>query len=318
MQTPFNCAVCGQLVDPRLAHPACSQTCGSEQCKATYYRQCIRVFDQHRQQQRIKEFQQRGFDMVTCAVCNRHFEMIGYNHLKTHGLTVQEYAELYPELPRLNSRMKQQRGRESKKRSRYLHYNGNQIDQKFHEFITGCLLGDGSLERRSKVRNARYVEGGSNPKYLEWKYNFIKQYFPCSFDERLSAPHTKTRKRYQGWWLRTTVHPEITKLHAQWYSSQKVIPQNIIQKYLTDFALTVWFCDDGCSTEGIFFYTFGFSEAEVRFLSTLLQSRFDLFSSILKNQQNQFMIRLNAESKKRFRKITSKFIIPGMEYKLDF
>ncbi|MFP5272728.1 hypothetical protein [Coleofasciculus sp.] len=112
MQTPFNCAVCGQLVAPRLAHPACSKTCGSEQCKATYYRQCIRVFDQHRQQQRIKEFQQRGFDMVTCAVCNRQFEMIGYKHLKTHGLTVQEYAELYPDLPRLNSRMKQQRGRE--------------------------------------------------------------------------------------------------------------------------------------------------------------------------------------------------------------
>jgi len=83
MQTPFNCAVCGQLVDPRLAHPACSQTCGSEQCKATYYRQCIKVFDQHRQQQRIKEFQQRGFDMVTCAICNRQFEMIGYKHLKT-------------------------------------------------------------------------------------------------------------------------------------------------------------------------------------------------------------------------------------------
>lgn len=318
MQTSFNCVVCGQPVNPRFAHHACSQTCGSAECQATYQQQCTKIFDQRRQQQRIKKLQQQGVDMVTCAVCNRQFEMIGYNHLKTHGLTVQEYAELYPDWPRLNSRMKQQRGRESQKRSRYLHYNGNQIDQKFHEFITGCLLGDGSLERRSKVRNARYAEGGSNQKYLEWKYNFLKQYFPCSFNERLSAPHTKTRKRYQGWWLRTTVHPEITKLHAQWYSSQKVIPQDMIQKYLTDFALTVWFCDDGCSTEGIFFYTFGFSESEVIFLANLLKSRFGLSSSILENQNQQFMIRLDAESKKRFRTIASKFKIPGMEYKLDF
>ncbi|MFP5272729.1 hypothetical protein [Coleofasciculus sp.] len=199
-----------------------------------------------------------------------------------------------------------------------MQYNGKKIDQKFHEFITGCLLGDGSLERQSKRRNARYAEGGSNQKYLEWKHNFLKQYFPCSFDERLSSPHTKTGKRYQGWWLKTTVHPEITKLHSQWYSSQKVIPTDIIQKYLTDFALTVWFCDDGCSTEGIFFYTFGFSELEVKLLADILKSRFGLSSSILENQRNQFMIRLDAESKKRFRKITSKFEIPGMQYKLIF
>jgi|GEM_PF-4617472 len=33
--------------------------------------------------------------MVTCAVRNQQFEMIHYNHLKTHGLTVKEYKKLY-------------------------------------------------------------------------------------------------------------------------------------------------------------------------------------------------------------------------------
>ena len=179
-------------------------------------------------------------------------------------------------------------------------------------------MGDGCLERRSSKRNARYAEGGSNQKYLEWKYKFISQYFSCSFNERISSPHTKTGKRYQGWWLRTKVHPVLTELHSQWYSEAKAIPEKLIKKYLTKFALAVWFCDDGCSSGSANFYTMAFSDNEVEFLAALLESRFDLCGSILKNQKNQPFIRLSADSKRKLSKIISKFSIPGMEYKLDF
>ncbi|WP_019505246.1 LAGLIDADG endonuclease [Pleurocapsa sp. PCC 7319] len=318
MVQPFNCLVCSKKVEPNLVHPACRRTCGSPECQAIYKKQLAVKADYCRQRNRIEQLKEQDIDLVTCAVCNQQFEMIGYSHLRTHGLTTKEYKILYPNFPVLNSRIQQQRGKEAAGRSHYLNYKGKKPDKELYEFLTGSLLGDGCLERRSSKRNARYAEGGSNQKYLEWKYKFISQYFSCSFNERISSPHTKTGKRYQGWWLRTKVHPVLTELHSQWYSEAKVIPEKLIKKYLTKFALAVWFCDDGCSSGSANFYTMAFSDNEVEFLAALLESRFDLCGSILKNQKNQPFIRLSADSKRKLSKIVSKFSIPGMEYKLDF
>jgi hypothetical protein len=318
MREPFNCKVCGKIVDPSSAHPACRRTCGNAQCQAVYNRQCSAQADRCRQRNRIEQLQLQGIDLVTCAVCDRPFEMIHHNHLKTHGLTVKEYKKLYPDLPTLNSRMKQTRGQVALTRSHYLNYSGKDPDKELYEFLTGALLGDGYLEKRSGKLNVRYAEGGANQKYLEWKYQFLSQYFSCSFSERISSPHTKTGKRYRGWWFRTKVHPILTEIHAQWYQDRKIVPQSFISQYLTEFALIVWFCDDGCSTGGIQFYTLAFSDNEVEFLAALLKTRFDLNGSILRNKKKQPWIKLNAESKRKFRKIASKFSIPGMEYKMNF
>jgi LAGLIDADG DNA endonuclease family len=318
MEKPFNCLVCGQFVDPRYTHPACSKTCGSSECQAIYYKQLSKKIDQNRQRKYIEDLKKQGVTMVTCEVCNQEFEIIGYHHLKTHGLTIKEYDLLYPNCLRLNSRIKQQKARQAIKRSDYLTYNGKNPDQQLNEFLTGCLLGDGSLEKQKNKLNARYAEGGSNEKYLRWKYQFLSQYFPCSFNYRLSAPHSKTGKQYQGWWLRTSVHPFLTQLHSQWYQNHKITPQDLITKYLTEFALIVWFCDDGCSTDRIAFYTMGFTDDEAKFLLNLLNSRFGLNGTILRNSNNQPFIKLNAKSKRKFREITSKFSIAGMKYKLNF
>ena len=162
MRKPFNCLVCGIKVNPDLVRYACHRTCGSSECQAIYQKRSIAKADRRRQRNRIEKLKQQGFDLVTCAVCKQQFEMIGFNHLKTHGLTTEEYKKLYPNRALLNSRMKLQRGKEAIKRSRYLSYDGKKPDKKLYEFLTGCLLGDGSLEKRKSKRNARYAEGGSN------------------------------------------------------------------------------------------------------------------------------------------------------------
>lgn len=318
MEKPFNCLVCDQFVDPLYSHPACSKTCGSSECQAIYSKQLSKKMDQNRQRKYIEGLKKQGVAMVNCAVCNQEFEMIGYHHLKTHHLTVKEYDQLYPNSPRLNLRLKQQRAMEAIKRSNYLTYHGKTPDQLLNEFFTGCLLGDGSLEKPKNKMNARYAEGGNNEKYLKWKHEFLNQYFPCSFNYRVSRPHTKTGKQYQGWWVRTSVHPFLTELYSQWYQNYKMIPKDFITKYLTDFALAVWFCDDGCSSGSINFYTMSFGIEEVSFLFDLLNMRFGITGSILRNKSNQYFIRLNADSKRKFREIMSQFTIPGMEYKLSF
>ena len=309
---------CGKKVVVDRANPACRHTCGDTECQAVYQKQYSAQMERYRQRNRIERLQQQGFDLVTCVVCDRQFEMIGQSHLKTHGLTVDEYKTLYPDSPRCNSRIKKQRGREALKRSHYLDYGGKDPDQELYQFLTGSLLGDASLEKEASKLNARYAEGAANQQYLEWKYKFISQYFSCTFNERLSSPHTKTGKQYQGWWLKTTVHPVLTKIHSQWYEPKKIIPKSFLAEYLTEFALTIWFCDDGCSTGAVRFYPMAFSDDEVKFIVSLLESRFNLYGSILRNKKNQPFINLDANSRKIFREIVSKFSIPGMEYKLNF
>jgi hypothetical protein len=318
MTQAFNCRVCGEFVQPGKTHPCrCKHTCGKPECQKIHIKQEIKKHDEQRQRQRIAQRKQSGIDLVTCQVCGKEFEMIHYRHLKTHEMTVSEYKKMYPNAPTLNSRTKQTRGEGAISQSHYLTYSGKEPDSRLLEFLTGALLGDGSLEKRKLRKNARYAEGGNNQAYLEWKHQLMCEYFHCTFFERLSKPDKRTGKRYHGWWLRTSIHPLLTDLHRQWYQPHKVVPMDLINRYLTEFALTVWFCDDGYSGSGIFLYPLSFSHVESQFLQEILYDRFRLSFSLLTNSKNQPLFRLQAGSRYRFREIVGAFDIPGMAYKLE-
>lgn len=64
---------------------------------------------------------------------------------------------------------------------KYKSYLGKNIDNDFLEFLIGLLLGDGFLEKGKKKFNVCYVEGGVNKEYINWKFNFLKDYFYCIF-----------------------------------------------------------------------------------------------------------------------------------------
>lgn len=194
---------------------------------------------------------------------------------------------------------------------------GNELDSHLFEFLIGALLGDGSIEKRLNKANARYAEGGSNELYLRWKYEFLQQYFSCSWKERQSLPHPKTGKSYKGWWLRTTVHPLLTKWHLEWYESHKIVPKALVEKYLTEFALAIWFCDDGYSGRFSKLYTMAFSEEEVKFLANLLRSRFGLSSRVRMNKQKQPFICFPVFESQKIREIIAPFSLPGMAYKSE-
>jgi hypothetical protein len=309
------CVICGEIIVPYRYYRKEHKTCRRPECMKAYRKQKASVNDILRRKVQRTIEEQNGKEMIACAICGERFTIIQHTHLKRHELTVARYKELYPSADLMTEEARKTRATGSLIQSRYLKYPGKQPDSILYEFLIGSLLGDGSLEKRIDKLNARYAEGGSNKLYLKWKHGFLSEYFQCSFKERLSSPHTKSGKRYQGWWIRTTVHPLLTEWHNQWYEQRKVIPIKIVEKYLTEFALTVWFCDDGCSSNGSQLYTMAFSEEEVIFLSELLVSRFNLNNSILKNKQKQFFIRFRAAASRKLKEIIGSFRIPGMEYK---
>lgn len=311
------CIVCQQVIPVHIRHHL-RKLCDRLECKRIRDRGLCSRSDIQRRRLIRKDEADRGKEMVACAVCGEKFEIIQYSHLKRHGLRMDDYKRIYPERPLMTDYMKSKRGKGSLIQSRYLQYEGKPIDEEFLQFFAGALLGDGSLEKQKNKKNARYAEGSSNQAYLQWKCDFIRQYMHCTFNEKLSAPHVKSGKQYLGWWLRTSVHPDLTELHKLWYRERKVLPYLYLERYLTEFALAVWFCDDGYAAPdggSAYLYTHCFSLSEVEYLFVILHSKFKLPNKILFNKDKQPFIRFGRDSATRLRKIVAEFTLPGMEYK---
>lgn len=256
--------------------------------------------------------------MLRCAICGEPQRAIG-KHTAIHGISLADYRFKYPDAPLITpaARVLHGRGGSSQAQARRDAYQGQVPDQYLAEFLTGTLLGDGHLECRKK--NARYAEGGNNELYLRWKHSVLQRYFPTTFDQRLSAPHVRSGKRYQGWWIKTAVHPLLTEAHAAWYSGGvKRVPFDIVEQHLTEFALAVWFCDDGCAVKrrsNANLYTMGFQLSEVEFLQELLHRRFELPTNLLFNKKRQPFLQFGRASRIALQAILRRFSLPGMDYK---
>jgi hypothetical protein len=313
-----DCAICGQPITTVYTKGVQPKTCEAEACKKAYILQKAREGDVKRRADRRYKREQRGLELIPCEVCGERFEVIQHAHVKKHDLTLPQYRELYPNAPLMTERMREKRGKGSTSQAHYLSYKGKKPDRFLFEFLVGAMLGDGSLERQKNKKNARYAEGGSNEEYIKSKYYFLKQYFHCTFNERLSAPHVKSGKRYQGYWVRTSVHPVLTEWYELWYrDGVKIIPKEIVKEYFSLFTLLIWFCDDGCSSQQINFYTMAFSDDEVEFLADLLKSEFHLTAKIRRNKKKQPFLVLDSKSKKAFFEMCKVVKIPGMAYKLQ-
>jgi hypothetical protein len=250
-------------------------------------------------------------------VCGVKFESIA-SHLRRHQMKAKDYHARFPGAAIMSPRVRNGAQRGCSVRALHLAYDGLAPDARLLSFMTGALLGDGSLER-SKM-SARWAEAGNNSKYMAWKHAMLQQYFPCTFKKRTSAPHVKSGKRYTAWWLRTAVHPLLTEWHSRWYSDVKIVPRDMIKDHLDELALAVWFCDDGhrdlC---GSLIYTLSFAVDDVEFLRSVILDRFGIKTTLrmLKTKRRVLKpaIYVLAESRPILDAIVAKFAIPGMSYK---
>lgn len=290
------------------------KTCTDDECRRLALRDNWRAADKRKRAVLLAA----GVEMLRCAICGEPQQAIG-RHVSIHGMSLADYRTQYPGAPLSTPSVGVLRGKggESQGQSRRDAYQGQLPDPYLAEFLTGVLLGDGHLECRKK--NARYAEGGSNELYLRWKHSVLQRYFPTTFDQRLSAPHVRSGKRYQGWWIKTSAHPLLTEAHAAWYSGGiKGVPANIVEQHLTEFALAVWFCDDGCSLKDrstANLYTMAFQLSDVEFLQELLFRRFSLSTNILFNKKRQPYLSFGRASRIALQAILQRVALPGMDYK---
>lgn len=290
------------------------KTCVSAECRRLAQRDNFRAYENRKRAALLAA----GVEMLRCAICGEPQRAIG-RHVAIHGISLADYRTRYPDAPLIvpSVGVLRSKGSASQAQARRDAYQGQPPDKKLAEFLTGTLLGDGHLECRKK--NARYAEGGNNETYLQWKHSLLQRYFLTTFTQRLSAPHVRSGKRYLGWWIKTASHPLLTEAHKAWYSGGiKRVPVDIVEQHLTEFALAVWFYDDGCAIKRhgtASLYTMGFQLNEVEFLRELLLRRFNLSASIFFNKKRQPFLQFGRASRIALQAILRRFSLPGMDYK---
>lgn len=306
---PKPCPVCGDPM-PTGRHA----TCGDAACRKTRQQQYI---DEYVARRRAARREGAG-PLIRCEVCGQEQEVISYLHLAKHGLTVAEYRALYPEAPMACNAVRTKRGTSMDGRRKYLKYDGREPDRRLLSFLAGAMLGDGSLEA-SNV-HARYAEGGANEPYQRFKHALLKDYFPTTFRERLSKTDRRTGKRYRAWWVRTVVHPLLTEWRKAWYAGgKKVLPLKLVEEHLDEFALAIWYFDDGhlgTSCRNACLYTMDLTPDESAALADLLVRRFGIESRVRVNAKGQPYLYLGPAGRQRLLEVVRPHLAPGMAYKV--
>lgn len=192
------------------------------------------------------------------------------------------------------------------------------------EASIGLMLGDASLQTQNKGKTYRmkFEWGDKNKIYAEHVYALFNEWV-------LSPPHKKSRVNINGkivinWGFQTISHSAFNPLKDLFLRNKyKGVVDNLIKSYLTEIGLAYWFMDDGgkldynknTKNKGLVLNTHSFTKDEVENMSVELKDKFHLNTSIRLNK-NKYIIVINPESYDSFIKLTDKYIIPPMRYKL--
>lgn len=196
-------------------------------------------------------------------------------------------------------------------------FSPHQID-----VIIGSLLGDARLECRSVgirhpvTARLRIHQGDKQKEYVFWKYDIFKE-FVLEPPRRIMVWYDKQREhRHYSWYFHTKSLEELGWIHEWIYhDNKKVFPENI-ENLITPKMLAVWFMDDGSNTVKSFtLSTHCFSYEEQVRIVRLLQNRFDISATIVKDR-TKLKIRIGYKEYEKFANIVRPFIIPSMSYKI--
>jgi len=199
------------------------------------------------------------------------------------------------------------------------------LPEKIIENLTGIMLSDGHIQRRSVSANARFMfnQSGKVDKrpYFELVYSLFK--FCCHKDYEYSIRiwlDKKSNQEYSSISFATMQLPCFTKIHSLWYlNGLKKVPMNI-KELLTPLVLAHWIMGDGSrQNKGLHLSVYAFTIEDVKLLINVLETKFDLKCSIHKHSTICIKPRIYIweKSRTKLRILVSPYIIPSMQYKIQ-
>lgn len=176
------------------------------------------------------------------------------------------------------------------------HIDAAILDELQVDVVIGSLLGDGNLQKLSKITpNSSFSKKQSKDRlaYLQWHYKILQSYSSAvdqvfSKEKLISGKsgtileRKKVEKYHSGYVFRTHQHPNWTILRKEWYPlGVKTIPSTLT---LNPLRIAIWYFDDGSNyvpNRTAVLCTQSFTLEEADFLCQKL-NKFNLQPTIIK------------------------------------
>uniref|UniRef100_UPI0023D894B2 hypothetical protein n=1 Tax=Gonatophragmium mori TaxID=2966219 RepID=UPI0023D894B2 len=148
--------------------------------------------------------------------------------------------------------------------------------------LIGSLLGDGHMERDGNASRFVFYQKGEHIEYIIWLHRLLFEYGYCKENIPQIQSRTINNKLVYYCRFRTFTFSSFNWIYEGFYVNNiKVIP-SWINMYIEPISLSLWIMDDGCwiKNRGIKLSTNSFKLKEVKYLSSILENKFNLKVSI--------------------------------------
>lgn len=201
------------------------------------------------------------------------------------------------------------------------------ISNPLDEIIVGLLLGDGHIQKRSRLGNSRFIYAQSSLREYHFNYfNHILEIFKPYISKEFILKEKKFKdkrnnKIYSSVQFATLSLPCFNLYKELFYSSEnkKHVPSNI-KDIFTPKGLAYWIMDDGSlQNKGLHLNTYGFISSDILRLIDVLQHMFgndSLKCSIHKHPKGN-KIYIWEESIELLQNNISQYLHKNMLYKIN-
>jgi len=199
----------------------------------------------------------------------------------------------------------------------------NNLPQELHSILIGLMLSDGSLYRSSPTANVRF-ELSFGEKYKELAFHIGEMFNDYMSNPVKSVEIKGKNKDYINYRLKTKTLPVFNSYFDMFYKSTelnkfvKIVPENIFD-LIDPIVLAYLIQGDGNydkSRNRVRIYTNSFSKQEVENLALAINTRLSIYTGVLHDRKDQWILTIGAKELKFCREITIKYFHPTMLYRL--
>ena len=179
--------------------------------------------------------------------------------------------------------------------------------------LVGTLLGDGSIAKHGHHHRLFIKHKAAHEALAAWKREVFDDFTTMPlhhFDQRLND------RLYPCVQFVTRTNAIFTDWRQRFYrDGRKIVPADIAE-LLEPAAVAAWFMDDGTADRaGVSFQTHSFRVDEVEDLSTALQRRYGLKTSLNRNK-GAHVVYVHGSSVPRLAALIAPTMLPELAYKL--
>ena len=193
-----------------------------------------------------------------------------------------------------------------------------------NSILIGIMLGDGSLYRSSPTSNVRFeISLGQN--YKEFAFE-IGELFRDYMSNPVKALKVKGKtKSYINYRFKTKSLPIFVQYYNMFYQFNKdlnkyvkIVPKNI-SELMNPIVLAYLIMTDGNFDKGrnrVRIYTNSFSKEEVESLALAINNKLGIYTGVLHDRNNQWILTIGAKYLDLLRKTVSKYFHNSMLYRI--